>query len=85
MQTEGNRNCHCIQSMNMLTMSQTITSVITLYEHWDITARRCYNKWGLRVWEWHWIGKAGLPLPATAREISGAKGNLATIYWLTFQ
>ena len=98
MQTEGSRNCHCIQSMNTLTMSQTITGIITLYEHWDITARRCYNKWGLRVWDWHRIGKAkvikpernypqihssnraGLPLPAMAQEISGAKGNLATIY-----
>ena len=100
--TGGNRNCQFIQNTNMLTMSRTITDIITLYEHCDTTARRCNEKWGLRVRKWRRIAKSkgiepgknylhihsfcrtGVPLPVTSPEMSGAKANLAVIYWLTF-
>ena len=55
MQTEGSKNCHCIQNMNMLTMSRTITNIITLYEYCNTTTGRCNNKWGLCVREQHLI------------------------------
>lgn len=105
MQTEGSKNCHCIQNMNMLTMSRTIKNIITLYEYCNTTTGRCNNKWGLCVREQHLIVELKVIKPERNylqidssdlvepvylcllpfREISGDKGNLAMIYWLTSQ